>query len=102
MKRILLLSAILLSCLSRASGVAALGDVACGIFANTATNGIPYVENEWLDNAWPPLSPFVSPWAYSTNGFLLANAEPADDAALVSGQLKWTVLCAARELDVEA
>ena len=102
MKRILGLLLLPLAISARASGVAALGDIACGIYTNTATNGIPYVENGWLDNAWPPSSPFVSPWEYSTNGFLLGNTEPADDAALVSGQLKWAVHCAARELDAEA
>ena len=99
MKRILLLSALILPLLARASGVAALGDIACGIYTNTATVGIPYVENGWLDSVWTPSWPPDAPWWYSTNGFVLANAAPNDNAALVSGQLKWAFLCAANELE---
>ena len=50
MTRILLLSALLSGVLAappaRASGVAALGDIACVIYTNTATLGISCMTNE--------------------------------------------------------
>ncbi|MBQ3811217.1 MAG: hypothetical protein II839_10410, partial [Kiritimatiellae bacterium] len=85
---------------ARASGVAALGDVSCGIYHNTATVGIPSATNEYLRMCWNPeyhTLPDI-PW-WNWLGLIDTNAAPAPDAALVSGQLKWAARCAKQILD---
>ena len=85
---------------ARASGVAALGDVSCGVYHNTATTGIPVSTNNYLRMYWGP--EYVSlpdiPW-WNWLGLIDTNAAPAPDAAVVSGQLKWAARCARQILD---
>ena len=102
MKRTLLLSALLIPLLARASGVAALGDIACGIYTNTATNGIIGVTNEWYEFPWSQ-----NPWPMQDSwwpkfGLAVPNATAVDDAALTKGQLKWAARCAAEALEEAA
>ena len=69
---------------ARASGVAALGDVSCGIYHNTATVGIPSATNEYLRMCWNPeyhTLPDI-PW-WNWLGLIDTNAAPAPDAAPV-------------------
>ena len=95
----LLLSSLLPPVSARASGVAALGDIACGVYTNAATDGIHCVTNEWLDDTvhigWGSHTP--SWWA--DYGVTVPNASPAPDAAATMGQLKWCVRQTAALLD---
>jgi RHS repeat-associated protein len=99
----LLLSSLLLPPVSAcASGVAALGDIACGVYTNAATDGIIGVTNEWYEFPWSQ-----NPWAMPDSwwirfGLQDANATAVDDAALTSGQLKWAARCAAEALEEAA
>ena len=99
MKRILGLLLLPLAISARASGVAALGDIACGIYTNTATNGIIGVTNAWYEFPWSQ-NPWTMPdsWWFEY-GLAVPNATAVDDAALTKGQLKWAVRCAAEVLD---
>ena len=76
--------------------VAALGDIACGVYTNTATVGIPCVTNEWLDSVlhvdWG--TSYTPAW-WTDYGVTKPNASPAPDAAATTGQLKWCVRQAA-------
>ena len=100
MKRIAFLLLLLVSLSARASGVAALGDIACGVYTNTATVGIPCVTNEWLDSVlhvdWG--TSYTPAW-WTDYGVTKPNASPAPDAAATTGQLKWCVRQAAVLLD---
>ena len=104
-RKILLLAILfVLAAVSRvfASGVAALGDVSCGVFTNTATVGIPCVTNAWLDGVLGRPSLPHCPWWFDPDGLILPNTPPSDDAALTMGQLKWGACCACRVLDEAA
>ena len=101
MKRPLLLLLSLSACISaRASGVAALGDIACGIYTNGATVGIPCVTNEWLDGVLnvDGGTSYTPNW-WADYGVAKPNASPAPDAAATMGQLKWCVRQTAALLD---
>ena len=82
-----------------ASGVAALGDIACGIYTNAATAGIPFVQNDWLSGTvhigW---GSHVPAW-WTEYGVRKPGASPAPDAAATMGQLKWCVRQTAALLD---
>ena len=100
MKRTLLpLLSLSISLSARASGVAALGDIACGIYTNTATTGIPCVANEWLDGVLNVGEGSYTPDWWTDYGVTNPNASPAPDAAATTGQLKWCVRQTAALLD---
>ena len=102
MKRTAFLLLLLGSLSARASGVAALGDIACGVYTNTAAVGIVGVTNEWNDFPWAePLWDMQDAW-WPRFGLQDTNAVPADDSALTTGQLKWAIRCAAEALDESA
>ena len=99
----LLLSSLLLPPVSaRASGVAALGDVACGVYTNAALVGVAGVTNDavaWIlvhENAGGTAPDWWGEYD-ATNG----TVHPGDVAA-TTGQLKWMARCARRMLDAKA
>lgn len=99
MKRTAFLLLLLGSLSARASGVAALGDIACGVYTNTAAVGIPCVTNEWLDGVLNVGEGSYTPVWWTAYGVTKPNASPAPDAAATTGQLKWCVRQTAALLD---
>ena len=100
MKRTFSLLLSLSACISaQASGVAALGDIAFGIYTNAATTGIPCVTNEWMDGVLNVGWGSYTPAWWTDYGVTKPNASPAPDAAATTGQLKWCVRQAAVLLD---
>ena len=83
----------------RASGVAALGDIACGVYTNGAATGIPFVENDWLDGTVCIGHGGYTPAWWTAYGVTEPNAAPMPDAAATMGQLKWCVSRTAALLD---